>query len=370
MSAVREARAGVAFPPREPLPVWDPEADDVLICRGVRDETHDVKTFVFQGARPCLFVFRPGQFLTFSFMLGGEPVSRCYTISSPPTRPHTVSITVKRVRNGPVSNWLHDHLRPGMTVNAVGPMGAFTCGESGARKFLFLSGGSGITPMMSMSRAHDDVCSEADILFVHSARTPQDIIFRAEQDVLVQHRAGFRAVAVCEEDGPREAWSGLRGRLTPAMLQALAPDMHEREAYVCGPAPYMAAVRRMLADLAFDMTRYNQESFDFEDLSAGQPAVPDAIGALEQQHVHAAEFTRSRRQIEIRGGHSILEAARAAGLRLPSSCTKGMCGTCKSKLVSGTVAMEHAGGIRQREIDAGMILLCCSRPTSDVVIER
>ena len=74
--------------------------------------------------------------------------------------------------------------------------------------------------------------------------------------------------------------------------------------------------------------------------------------------------------VECAADTSILTAARAAGMRLPSSCTKGLCGTCKSKLISGTVEMKHAGGIRQREIDAGQALLCCSKPTSDVVVDR
>lgn len=82
------------------------------------------------------------------------------------------------------------------------------------------------------------------------------------------------------------------------------------------------------------------------------------------------EFAKTRRVLDCPEDTTVLDAARKAGIRLPSSCAKGLCGTCKSKVTSGTVAMTHAGGIRQREIDAGMALLCCSRPTSDLVIER
>ncbi len=352
------------------LPYWNPEADDVLVCRQARHETHDVKTFVFEAATPCLFVFLPGQFLTFTFLLDGTPVSRCYTISSPPTRPHPVSITVKRKPGGPVSNWLHDTLRPGMTVNAIGPLGEFTHDGRTSEKLLFLSAGSGITPLMSMARAHDDRASGADILFVHSARSPANIIFREELDLLTAHRHGFRGVAICTGDSAVEVWGGYRGRLGPALLSMIAPDLLEREVHVCGPAPYMAAVREMLGAAGFDMTRHHQESFDFDALAGEQPEVPAELEALTEAVTHQAEFTRTRRSVACGPGLTILEAARAAGLRLPSSCARGMCGTCKSRLVSGTVVMEHAGGIRQREIDAGMILICCSRPTSDVVIER
>ncbi|HEX2447212.1 MAG TPA: 2Fe-2S iron-sulfur cluster-binding protein, partial [Methyloceanibacter sp.] len=82
------------------------------------------------------------------------------------------------------------------------------------------------------------------------------------------------------------------------------------------------------------------------------------------------EFTRLGRVIECGPDQFILDAARAAGMRLPFSCSKGMCGTCKTKKLAGNVVMNHAGGIRQREIDAGMVLICCSKPLSDVVLEK
>jgi len=85
---------------------------------------------------------------------------------------------------------------------------------------------------------------------------------------------------------------------------------------------------------------------------------------------YRVEFSKTRRHVDCPENLTVLEAAKRAGLRLPSSCTQGICGTCKSKLVSGTVNMNPAGGIRQREIDAGLALLCCSKPTSDLVVER
>ncbi len=94
------------------------------------------------------------------------------------------------------------------------------------------------------------------------------------------------------------------------------------------------------------------------------------MDAPDGPRVWKIEFTRSRRTIEAPEDTFILTAAMNAGLRLPSSCTQGVCGTCKCRLVSGQVDMNHAGGIRQREIEQGMILVCCSRPLSDLVIER
>ena len=346
---------------------WDAEADDVLVCRQVRPETHDVKTFVLEARRPQLFRYRPGQFLTFDFEVDGQSINRCYTISSTPTRPHLISITTKRVPGGPVSNWLHDKLKPGMEVRATGPMGEFSSLAHPADKYLFLSGGSGITPLMSMARAYHDLALPRDIVFVHFARTPADIIFRAELELMARNLPSFRFVPVCETDAPTERWTGFSGRVSLPMLRLIAPDFLEREMMVCGPAPFMAAVRGMLGEASFDMARHHEESFDFATHESGGTEEERAAPVTQTFKV---EFKKSGRTVECGADTFVLSAAKSAGMRLPSSCTKGLCGTCKSRLVSGKVEMKHQGGIRQREIDQGMVLICRSKPLTDLVVDR
>ncbi len=355
----------------DPLPpAWDPERDDTLVCVAVRAETHDIATFVFAAPEPRLFRFLPGQFMTFDLPGAGDPdgagVQRCYTIASAPTRPFRIEITAKRAPAGPGSGWLHRALRPGMRVRATGPMGEFVHVPEGGRKLLFLSAGSGVTPVMSMARTLHDLGSDSDVLFLHSARSPADIPFAAELDAM-SRRPGFRWVGIVEGDAPEARWNGFRGRLSPAVLAMLAPDLPEREVFCCGPAPYMAAVRTMLRDAGHDPARYHEESFAF-----AAPPEPDAAPAAPPLDVGAytVRFARQDRAIACPSGSTVLAAARAAGVRLPSACAKGVCGTCKSTLLSGNVELRHGGGIRQREIDAGMTLLCCARPTSDLVVDR
>ena len=357
----------IAFPPAPPR-FWNPEADDVLVCLAVQDETPNVKTFVLAAPEPRLFHFRPGQFLTVEVPLPGGPVSRCYTVASAPTRPSRVSITVKMAPDGPVSKWLHDMFRPGMRLRVAGPLGDFTCADRPVGRSLYLSAGSGITPLMSMARSHDDLASQEDIVFVHCARSPADVIFRQELALLAR-RPGFRLALVCGRDAPGERWHGLTGRLSLPMLQLIAPDMAAREVYTCGPAPFMAAVRAMLAEAACDPARYHEESFDFGALTAATPAAATAEQTLDASGYSIA-FTKSGRSIRCSADTHILDAARAAGLRLPFSCAKGVCGTCKCRLISGEVDMQHGGGIRQREIAAGQILICCARPRGDLVIDQ
>jgi ferredoxin-NADP reductase len=227
-------------------------------------------------------------------------------------------------------------------------------------------------------------------VFVDSARTPDDIIFARELDLIASNQANFRTAFVCERIGARTNWPGITGFLTLPLLKLIAPDFMEREIFTCGPAPYMKAVRDLLDEGGFDRKHYHEESFSFETVSevAAQLTkahVADALqgnGHLVEEPVGFApapaevetkfkvSFAKSNREIECGSGQHVLDAAKKAGVRLAASCTQGMCGTCKVKLVSGAVDMKHAGGIRQREIDQGMVLLCCSKPLSDLVVDK
>ncbi|GAA2569901.1 hybrid-cluster NAD(P)-dependent oxidoreductase [Streptomyces roseoviolaceus] len=341
------------------------ENEELLVCRQVHPLTHDVTTLVFEYAEPRMFRHEPGQFVTLTVDIDGRPRQRCYTISSPPTRPFLLSITVKRVPGGLVSNWLHDHLEPGDTVRARGPLGDFSTARHPSSKYLFLSGGVGITPSMSMTRTLYDLADPADVVFVHSARTPGDIVFRHELDLIAATAPNIRVVHICEEDRPYAPWGGYRGRLTLETLQQIAPDFLEREVFTCGPAPYTAAVHRMLSDAGLDMDHYHQESFTFETQVAAAEASPTGgTGAGFK-----IEFTRSGRTIECDADTAVLAAASRAGLSLPASCAQGMCGTCKATLLTGSVDMRHNGGIRPREIAQNKVLLCCSKPLEDLVID-
>ncbi|WP_371573255.1 2Fe-2S iron-sulfur cluster-binding protein [Streptomyces sp. NBC_01314] len=379
------------MPPSWAPDCWGEEDQAVLVCRKVLEITHDVKSFHFEADGHRTFSFDPGQFVTLQLEIDGAAFTRCYTISSPPTRPHRISITVKRVPGGPVSNWLHDNVVPGTRITAQAPLGGFTPANPPAPKYLFLSAGSGITPLMSMTRTMYDLGSDADVLFVHSARTPADIIFRRELEAMTAVMPNIRVVHVCEDDNPSERWMGLRGRLSAPLLQALAPDLDERETYTCGPAGYMASIRGILGEVGYDMRRYHEESFSFESLPAssvptpvdggGAATPPDAVGADEGDHAPASdeetgapttysvEFVRSGRTVTCAADGTLLDAAYAAGLRPPASCTAGMCGTCKTTMLSGEVDMQHNGGIRPREVAQNKILICCSKPLSDVRID-
>ncbi|WP_236548849.1 2Fe-2S iron-sulfur cluster-binding protein [Pseudomonas sp. S37] len=343
----------------------------MLTCIGTVQETHDVRTFTFSAASGELFCFEPGQFITLDVDMGAARQSRCYTVSSSPTRPFTLSITVKRVANGPVSNWLHDNLRPGDAISAYGPSGAFTASGVAAQRYLFFSAGSGVTPLMSMVRAAADLDLDRDVVFMHSARTPGDIIFREELQRLARRHPQLKVLNIVEGVGDEPAWDGPVGRLDLAVLQAQVADWRAREVFVCGPGPYMQAVRDMLMGQGFDMSRYHCESFSLggvAPLDAGNAAAPPPMAGAELA-AFSVRFSKSGAVFSARQGETVLGAAKRSGVAIASSCSQGICGTCKAQLLEGRVDMQHGGGIRQREIDKGMRLMCCSKPLSDIVID-
>ncbi|SAL40966.1 ferredoxin oxidoreductase [Caballeronia peredens] len=341
---------------------WPSNEQRMLTCCRVIDETHDVRTFQFRTDDGLPVRFEPGQFMTVSASARGRPVERCYTISSPPTRPYLLSITVKRVAGGVMSNWLHEDMRPGCRLQAYGPSGTFTPTVSSAPKLLYLSAGSGVTPLMSMTRASIDLGLDRDIAFVHSARTPADIVFQKELHRLAALSPRLRVFFVCEGTGDEPDWTGPTGRLNLRLLAERIPDYAERETFTCGPAGYMSAVKKLLDEGGCDPERYHQERFDI----APPAGFEDDIVA---QTTFTVRLARSARSFTMNASETVLAAAKRNGVAIASSCSQGVCGTCKTKLIEGDVDMRHNGGIRDREVQKGFRLLCCSRPSSDLLLD-
>ena len=370
---------------------WTPAADLAVRCVQVMDETPDVKTFRFAAEPKVVFDYQPGQFVTLKLPIDGKTVLRSYSISSTPSRPHLLEITVKRVPApkdvpdappGLVSNWLHDNLVVGSTLELKGPFGHFSCGKAPAPKLLLISAGSGITPMMAMTRWICDTGLDVDIVFAYSARNPQDIVFRQELELLDQQHPNLKLAVTTTRSQPGQSWMGYRGRIDEAMLRAMAPDFCDRQVFVCGPNPFMAAVKSLLESLEFPMAQYHEESFgasaptkaavvsmSAEETGAIASHAPDSQGGTAAEQAPVVVFSRSSQEIAWDGESSILELAEAAGIEITSACRVGVCGACKQKLCSGTVDYTaEAGALDQKEQDE-FILPCVARPVGHVVIE-
>ncbi|KAB8331898.1 FHA domain-containing protein [Scytonema tolypothrichoides VB-61278] len=385
-----------------------------VICIGVIDETHDVKTFRFVAQPPMLFTYKPGQFVTLKQEINGKQVSRSYTISSSPSRPHTLEITVKRVprslgestlQEGLVSNWLHDHVTVGSRIHCNGPLGKFTCFTNPLPKMLFLSAGIGITPMMSMSRWLCDTASDCDIIFFHSVRTLRDFIFRQELELMSARHPNFRLVVSTTRKEPGQTWFGLTGRFDTAMLQVVAPDFRERSVYVCGPHGFMENVNQILQTFDYPMQNYHEESFGSPRKSSkfpiskqtvvstlDDPVTPVVDYRFKQSFIHLPRetvsdsnvgrdaarfsnkssviFSQSRIEAYSDGEESILNLAEQQGVRIRNSCRSGVCGSCKKLKLQGQIYTEgEPEALEESERQQGYVLTCISYPIGRVVID-
>lgn len=326
----------------------------------VRDETHDVKTFVLRpNAR--FGTYLPGSYVTVHVTIGGRPVQRSYSLSSAPEGDGLVAITVKRVPGGLVSNHLADTLRPGQILELGAPEGQFvlrpsTTGTAGTSdKLLMISAGSGITPVMSMLRhLVTRESSSSEVTFVHFARSPRDVIFGRELEKIAKGSSNVNVVLCVEE--PDDAWTGLSGRFSKALLESVAPEFRTMATYLCGPSGFMKVVMQTLERAEADLSKLRFERFSAEF---------DASEFLE--HSQTVRFLRSGVEALSNRPLTVLQEAEAQGLRVDSGCRAGTCGTCRCKKRKGVVFNTATG----QESSAGeeMIYPCVSIARGTVEVE-
>jgi ferredoxin-NADP reductase len=336
---------------------WDGTV--LLRCVDVIDEAPNVKTFKFTAVDGSWFRYAAGQFVTLEVPTPGQPVYRTYTLSSTPTRPQLASITVKSQAASIGTRWLLDNLQVGDVLKAIGPAGEF-CLPAKREKLLFISAGSGITPMMSMTRFLLDRAEPVDIHFVHFGRSPEELLFHAELTEISRSWKRLKLVWSVEMPGAGE-WLGLNGRIDQLSLDALCSDVAEREVFCCGPAPFMKATREAVQARAGSLARYHEESFQSEAPAPVATPSPAPAGdvATDRAEIH---FTRSGRTAQCNFDTPILEAARSVGIAIPYACSMGLCGTCKVMTGGGLLRVDHNGGITDGELQEGYVLACCSRP--------
>lgn len=339
----------------------------LLECLSATPEAPDVMTFTFRSDKDNWFRYLPGQFVTLEIPVGPEQsVMRTYTLSSTPSRPFSIAVTVKAQASSIGTRWMFENLKPGMRIRAFGPLGDFTHIRHPGEKYLLVSAGSGITPMMSMTRYMADTAPMSDITFINCSRGPSEIIFRSELEYLARFMPNLNLGFIVEACGRTDLWSGLKGRIDKAKIALLAPDFMDRTIFCCGPEVFMDSVRSMLEAHGFDMERYHQESFQPAQAPTPLAEVSDDGAA---QAATSIRFTMAGKEVSCPSGQTILQAARGAGVRIGAACESGLCGTCRVMKLSGEVEMNHNGGILDDEIDEGYILACCSRPKSNVEIE-
>jgi ferredoxin-NADP reductase/DMSO/TMAO reductase YedYZ heme-binding membrane subunit len=371
----RSAQPALPAPAAPPSKTWTGQ----LRVAQVFDETADVRTFRLASADgPRLpFDFFPGQFLSLTLDVDGQKVRRSYTIASAPTRTGCCELTVKREPMGLASRHLHDAIKVGDLLEVRAPAGKFKFTGTEAESVVLIAGGVGITPLMSQIRYLTDISWTGDIFLVFSVKTERDIIFRDELQALRRRHPNLHlTITLTRDDG--SAWSGERGRITPALLDRAVPHIVDRPVFVCGPTEMIDSTRQALRDLGVPESAIRVESFASPSRAASSaPAAaaskPDApvTSATEGPVSEEATvtFARSGKSASVSADQTVLEAAEALGLSINYDCRAGICGQCKVKLLTGRVVMDADDALDARDRANNVILSCQARCIGGVVVE-
>ncbi len=327
------------------------------------DESSVIRSFYLEPADgKVMMPYKPGQFLTLKVALDGHEVTRTYTLSSAPSDA-TYRISVKR--EGAVSQYLHDTLKIGDTLETRAPKGEFWMDMDEKRPAVLLAGGVGITPMISMARAalSNSVSRRhhRQMTVLHAAQTTQQRAFAAEFTAFQTASQGaLRYVSVIGQPAEGEVAGQdfhVAGRITPEVLQSLLP-IADYDFYLCGPAPFMQAVYDMLIALGVPDARVFAESFGPASLvrAAVPQTKPDVPPATEAVVTFAASGVEQGWK---EGDGTLLEFAEAHGMTPTFGCRSGSCGSCACKITSGEVSYAQTPGFTPED---GEVLLCCSVP--------
>ncbi|WP_429039585.1 FAD-binding oxidoreductase [Aeromonas media] len=327
-----------------------------LRCIGRRADTHDVTSWQFVATEGALPAVLAGQCVTLHTEIDGKPQCRAYTLSSSPQDPFW-QVTIKDV--GLVSHHLHQTLQLGDEIRVDGPFGDFNLAVLPCERPLLLSAGSGITPMWAMLRDELAKRPNADIRFIHSARSPEDVIFASDLAALAEAHAGVRHALVLEQAPAAYPWVG---RLTPAILRELAPDLLARHVYLCGPAPYMAAVCTMLAELGLPAEQLHQESF-------GLPAGTSSTAPVAAGSDHFwLTLKKSGKKVKILPGQTLLAALEGAGETMVAACRAGVCGACRCT-TEGEIERQSVMTLSAQDLESGVALACSCTIRGDVSVD-
>ena len=325
----------------------------------VIQETPDARSFVLEIPAELAekYRYKAGQFLTFRVPHADGAFNRCYSLSSAPETDGLPKVTVKRVDGGKGSNWFHDSLKEGGTIDVLPPAGRFVLGQ-GAVPLLLFGGGSGITPMMSLIKSALTSGNRRVRLF-YANRDKPSIIFDAEFEALATAHPG-RLEVIHHLDA-------VQGLTRPEEVAAALKGFETAEAYLCGPGPFMNLVEAALLAAGMPRERVLIERFE----ASGNDAVPVEEGDVIPDEI-TIHFEGKAHKVPYRKGLTILEAARGAGLNPLSSCEEGFCASCAAKRVKGKVVLAKNDIYTEDDLANNWILTCqghCFGPEVEITYD-
>lgn len=344
-----------------------------LLVKEVITEIEEAKTIVFEQPEDKI-EYISGQFLTLITEIDGKSTRRSYSMSSSPFCDDDLAVTIKRVEGGLMSNYLNDTVKVGDRIDVMDPMGQFTTDYSANNKrhLVLFAGGSGITPMMSITKSTLHEEPDSIVSLIYANKDIDSIIFKEKFQQLEDKYEGRFHIIHILDNAPLE-WQGHSGLLNHDMLTKLferIPDWgHDKTTYLmCGPEGMMNNVETLLEQQNIPKDRVFKESFVAGTINKPADTGSDSVEFISRDVTiiyEGEEFI-----VSVKPKQHILEAALDMEIDLPFSCQSGLCTACRGKCVSGEVKMDEDEGLSEAEHKAGYVLPCVSHPlTDDVKIE-
>jgi 3-ketosteroid 9alpha-monooxygenase subunit B len=319
-------------------------------------ETHDASSFVLDVPTELeeTFRYRPGQFCTFRVHIDGDEQLRSYSMSSAPATDRDLTVTVKRVAGGLVSNWFLDNLSEGDTIELTKPAGVF-CPQESPQPMLGFCGGSGITPVMSIVK-EVLATTQRPIRLLYANRNRDSVIFDAAITALgAAHPDRLEVQRHFDAD---------EGFLTQEAIARFVDSDLEADLYICGPGPFMDLVESALQSLGAAPERIFIERFLVEQAEKTDALIVEesAVGVVVPEEVTVVLGGKTA-VVRYQPGDTLLETARRGGLRPPFSCEAGNCATCMAFLKEGSATMRANNALTPEEVEEGWVLTCQSLPS-------
>jgi ring-1,2-phenylacetyl-CoA epoxidase subunit PaaE len=363
LSTSRPARRRAQFHPLTVAAVERLTDDAVALTFTVPDDLREA------------YRFEPGQHLTLRAEVGGEDVRQSYSIClsrGAAERTGTLRVATARVPGGRMSNWLNDHVSPGDVLDVMTPLGSFTCPTrpDAERHHLAVAAGSGITPVLSILSTVLEEEPGSRVTLLYGNRRTSSVMFLEElADLKNRWPERLQLVHVLSRE-PQDV-ELFSGRLDPErverLLAALAPVETVDEWYLCGPHGMVTGAQELLARAGVDHHHVHHEVFHVAEQESPRERVVVDEGAPPEAVVTVTLDGRSTRVDMPSKDETILDATLRSRPDAPFSCTGGVCGTCRARLVSGEVRMDRNYALEPEEVEAGLVLTCQSHPVTERV---
>ncbi len=327
------------------------------------EETPSTKTFRMVSAEDVLPPFQAGQYVALHVQADGIRTNRPLSIASPPSQTAYYDLTVKRVPGGLVSNHLLDNVREGDALTASGPDGCFVYNPLiHGRRLVFIAGGSGITPFMSMIREVCDRGLDRHITLIYGNRSEDDIIYHEALCTLAARHPNLVYVPVIEQ--PQSDYAGERGFMNGDLIERVAGALPGAMLYLCGPQAMYDFCLGELEARGVPRRRIRREMFGPPARVSQSPGWPAAVGEDDRFKVTIIDGPT----IAARAGTPLLNTFEQAGLAPPSQCRSGECSLCRVRVLKGRVFQPAGVPLRQSDRIQGYVHACVSYPVEDLEI--